>query len=365
MKVPKTTAKKITKKVAELLEEFHSQSKTHADKSLQYFYSALLNTHKDNKELRDLINHIFYKRPDLTIKHMTNLMYRALQYIYIYNKSQIELENYTKEDWTREIKKLLNSKTDKEEYKILMEHENTQTTVYQRYIGPKATISVLYSEKNPINILDIGCGLNLGLPGIELNYPFKQIEDTTSKKLLSKHIDTKIKIGKGYSIDIENPVEKQKWALACGFYPSELANLPDVESMCEFLWEKTKTKFIKLNVMELSKTWKEKKLPGIDVAIASTVLYQFTEKERKKALIEIKKVLRKNGILIINDFVEVNPKLTWNVDWFENSKPTYKTVILKKVGNSYSKPYEFINWNNGRCKTAYEGKDFYEIINTS
>src|SRR3989339_54972 len=343
--------------------ELIKQSNTHPDQALKEFYSASLSFLKVNKEFKNLHKDLLKKRAEMPPKHYVNLYYRAFQYDQLFKKNNKEIYNYTRKEWAIELNSLMQESDALSVFTHLIETESTQTTIYQRYIGPKAVLRAVYSN-SPIIVADIGCGLNLGLPGIELNYPFLDIRDETPGEFVTQEATSELNITDGISLDINNPKLKRKWALACGFYPKELANLPETARLCDYLWKKTKTSFVKGSILDLSKIWTRRKLPKCDAVIASTVLYQISDKDRESALAEIWEILTPGGILIINDFLAVNHKILWNVEWFGNKGKTssYTTVVLQKEDKAFSSPYEFIKWDNGRCKVAYSGKDFKKVL---
>lgn len=343
-----------------LIDEFTAQSQNHPDESLRAFYLASIDFYQNNRKFREILHSAVDNRSGITSTHFVNLMYRAFQYILLFEKSVSGLDKFTKKHWLKELKELLESEESLLTYQELLEKESTQTTIYQRYAGPKAVISAIFDGK-PLKVVDLGCGLNLGLPGLELNYPFKKIEDNTPQNTLSSLLNNKVFIKNGLSIDLVDPVQKRKWALVCGFYPGELKSLPETDRLCDYLWANTNIKFFKESLLNVSALWKKHKFPKYDVAITSTVLYQLSEKDQAKALKEIRKILKLGGVLIVNDFVNVNHKIHF-VNWFKKGTSNYKTVVLVADKTGFSTPLEFIKWDTARCRSAEAGKDFKKVL---
>ena len=345
-----------------LIEEITIQGNTHPDPSLREFYFASLDVYREDKTFKNVLDRVMLKRTDIPAKHFVNLLYRAVQYILLFEKSVEGLAGFDRPRWTAELKSILSSQAHLQTYQELLEKESTQTTIYQRYAGPKAAILSIFGNRE-VSVADLGCGLNLGLPGIEQNHPFMPIEDHSPSKKITSLVGESINLKNGISLDLVNPIKKKTWALACGFYPGELSNLPETGKLCDLLWSQTKTSFVQESLLNVSKIWKAKKLPKFDVAITSTVLYQLGDKDREKAMREIRKILKVGGVVIINDFVEVNHKISWSVDWFKkDSQSNYRTVVLQAIKGGFSQPMEFIVWNTGRCKVAYPGKDFKNVL---
>jgi SAM-dependent methyltransferase len=351
----------VSTKADPLIEEFSAQSMAHPDASLREFYKASINLYKNSKKFQKVHKDALKKRSDITVKHYANLVYRALQYILLFEQNAKNLSDLTQKDWKKYIDSVLNSENYLQIYKDLLEKESTQTTIYQRYIGPKAAIRAVFGD-TPVKVADLGCGLNLGLPGLEQGYPFQKVEDNTPETLFSELTSKPINISIGVSIDLVNPVQKKKWALACGFYPGELCNMSETDQLCDTLWNKTSVKFFEKSILDVDQFWQDQGFDLFDVAITSTVLYQLPESLQEEAISKIRSILKKGGILIVNDFVNVNGKLTWNVDWFKKDTSSYKTVVLVAEDGGFSKPYDFLDWTSGRCKSVGAGKNFSKVL---
>ncbi|RJR26320.1 hypothetical protein C4561_05525 [candidate division WWE3 bacterium] len=345
-----------------LIKEFQVQSKTHPDKSIRAYYEALQKIAKESKNFNKFLSNVIKKRLDLNEKHLANLIYRSTQYIMLYHNGKRNLSDMESDDWVKEYTALLSDGALQELHYTQTISENTQTTKYQRYAGPKAALRAIFDSKS-INVADLGCGLNIGLPGIELDFPYLKIKDNTGDNKITQLIKDQVFVKQGISVDIYDPKEKLAWALACSFYPGELGSLEETESLIDFLWNKTRTSFYRYDAKNIARLWNEKKLPLMDAVITSTFLYQLNDEERKKTFRNIGKILKQNGILIVNDFVEVDGSLSWDVDWFEKGASSYRTVILVKNKKGFSRPYEFIVWKNARCREASAGRDFEKVIN--
>ena len=348
--------------IKDIKSEIQTQSQSHPDKSLRNFYSNLYSRLEEETVVYELILDVTQSRSDITNKHFVNLFYRAFQYVMIYNFVNYELADLNEDAWNTLLDEVLSDESSLATFKELILNENTQTTIYQRYLGPKAALWYLFKEKK-LSILDIGCGLNIGLPGIEKDIPFTEIEDKTNGKAIDECMYKSLNIHNSYAVDIYDPKIKRDWALACGFYPGELHNLEKVKELCEIIWKSTNIQFYQKDILKIDELWKSKKLDKVDAVIASTILYQFEPKEVSTALKALRKVIKHPGVLIINDFIHVEDDIIWDVDWFKDGKPSYKTVMLPTTDEGFSKPYEFITWNNGRCKIAHPGKHFEDIVN--
>ena len=347
--------------IEKILTEIEKQSNTHPDPSLREFYKVYLKLYPTHTKTKMYLEKVTTERKGMEIHHLANLIYRATQYVLIYKYNKKDMSTYTQDTWEEVIKDILDTE---DIYNILLEKtlkENTQTNIYQRYLGPRAVLAKKFKKKQ-INIVDLGCSQNFGLTGIELNYPFLKIKDNTKNNELTKLEDQNLNIKSAIGIDIENPKDKSDWAMACRFYPKELQLFDSENQMIRYFKKQAKiTKFIQCSVLEMGSMWKKEKLPKADAVIASLVLYQLPAELKEQAIGEIHKILKSGGVLIINDFVKTNSHIKWNVPWFENGQSNYKTIVLEKKKVGFLEPLEYIIWDSGRCLEACPGKDFHRI----
>jgi SAM-dependent methyltransferase len=346
-----------------LIKETISQSKNHPDKIIREYYLAVTEIYSKDKDFADFISIIENERDDIDKYHLVNLLFRSTQNIVLSEYSETDITKLNKGNWKRIYTNILKNNKHRETHMSHLLKRSTQTTVYQRYAGPKALMN-LFFKGEPINVLDIGCGLNIGLPGIEQDQKFKNIKDKTKSKKFSKWLGQKTNFRNGISIDISDPKKSYDWALSCSFYPSEMHEKKETEKVIKKLWRNTKTHFFQMDANLLSEVNKEKNIK-FDVIIASTIFYQLTPEERERIFTEIHKILKPGGLLILNDFVYINKKLSWKTNWFKRKKSSYKTVVLFNRDTKLSRPYEFVTWDNGRCREVFEGNDYNSIINVS
>lgn len=346
-----------------MVEELKRQSQSHPDTCIREFYLATLEVlSQPNSPLSQLLEEVLSSRPEISAKHLANLLYRAVQYIFIFKQKRLNFNfaSHKKPEWVAELDRLTPSSKSHELLKKLLIEKSTQTTIYQRYAGPKALLSILFGNR-PITILDVGCGLNVGLPGLCLKEQFLSIEDKTPFHQFSNFLKAPLNISGGWACDTKDPIQNKNWALACGFYPGELGNFSQFSRFVDRVWSNSPISFVQEDVLNLDLHH----LGGhpVDAVIASTVLYQLAPKSRRTALRNTLSLLNEGGYLIINDFVTVDIKVKWGASWFsQNGKSNYRTVILQKKKWGFSLPRTFVSWNNGRCRTAYPGKDFDKIL---
>lgn len=348
--------------VAPLLREIHIQSRHHPDLCLREFYKAYLTLCRKNSAFPRLLQKVIRQRPELNEKHLTNLLYRAWQYLLLFKKKDGQFPFFRKGEWRKSLAELYQTPSYWQSYQRLLAEETTQSTLYQRYAGPKAALVVLFGKK-PLRVLDLGCGLNLGLPGLQHDFPFLPIQDHTPGKSFTRLLRARVDFASAWAVDKIRPEEKKKWALACGLYPGEAAKLPEMERLCDFLWHHSPVKFTLANLLFLARHFRKLKLKALDAVVISTVFYQLRDRERQVAFEQIRQVLKRDGMLLINDFLEIESnQLNFAVDWFKKGESAYRTVVLRKEEVSFSRPFEFLRWDNGRCRAVWPGRDFAVML---
>lgn len=301
----------------------------------------------------------------LTPSHFVNLFFRAVQYIEIFYLKNVNYpaEYKNREIWEQELK-LIFSKYRKLITEILLTKDTT-TTIYQRYAGSKIVLNAFFPKKK-LAVADFGCGGNYGLPGFEKNIGFSNIIDKTAHSFASFFLNQPFYLKNGLAIDKENPEEptSKAWRLACSFYPQELSKNSNISILEAKITGVKKVKFIQkdltLNTIEDSSLTEN----SYDAVIISTFLYQLNAPEQLLVLTLAKRLLKKGGLIVIQDFaiVDKNGNLKLINNWF--SKPySYKTFILGNVTNW--QPKEILKWKNGRCKEVKSGKDFNYLLKYS
>lgn len=328
------------------------------------FYSSFLDfINNGNPYAVNLINGV-QERRSLTPELHTNLLFRAFQSSMLANPNYPQ--NYDNAQiWTDTLTQFFNE--DVPEYqairKTLLE-KDTSTTIYQRYAGERAIMAML-AQGNPVTVADIGCGGNYGLPGIELNEPFKLLKDNTPNQMVSNYIAEPFNIDDGIAIDLNNPYEADSiaWRHSCGVYPTELMNgeLDRIKLFEQRLNASQKIGFKQANLLQLD-THLDLPFDKCDFVILNTMLYQLHSSEQKNAIQQARLLLKQHGVLFIQDFARKDPndatQLQFSgVSWGEPN--SCRLFLTNKKPDSIL--YEALRWNNGRCTEVTPGDDFSRI----
>lgn len=324
-------------------------------------YESLLNLMGENMAVRQYLQDIYEKRP-FTPGHFISLVFRSIQYIELFVKEDHTYRTFTKSvDWDATLDDLLNSER-KNQFRELMLTKDTVTTKYQRYAGPRAILSALWPQDQPVNVADFGCGSNYGLRGIEQDEPFEKIDDGTPGKKLTELLSTPLTISRGLAIDKENPDDPkaQAWSLACSFYPKELGQVEYPHHFKRRLRESGNVTFLQADLTAPS----TEKIPQnyFHAVIISTLLYQHPPEVRLSIIEKARQALRDDGIIIIQDFAFKDPSSPDGLSFMEpgTNNYCYRTFVSRPP--QQDNLLEVFQWSDGRCTTVRAGSDYSRIF---
>ncbi len=342
--------------LSELIDSAHNPPGN--DPVLKSFYTAIVEMVEEGN-ISGFLSKIKDSRKDTTYKHLVNLLYRSFQAIKFKQNDFSYRDFKDVHQWINELKSLISNQKTKSYFEKLLLTKSTTTTIYQRYAGPYGLVAYLFDGQD-VRIADLGCGGNYGLRGIATFEPFKKIKDQTSGRLVNKMLAKKISLNQGIALDKEDPdsPEVKLWRLACSFYPKELGEVKQVLSFEERIKKTKAVKFLKIDLLTT------KMLPQIkvNVAILSTILYQLNFEQQLLMIEQAKKVLSRDGLLIVQDFAAknlANPKhLDFNESWFGKSF-SYRTFISGPKTNFEF--WEILRWDSGRCQMVKNGEDFEKL----
>lgn len=324
------------------------------DKVIKSCYGAYIDLLSD-PVIFDLTSDILLSR-GFTPSHFVNIFFRAIQFIELYI---IKSPNYPQKFdntavWKKELRIIFTKHYDL--LKEILTTRDTTTTIYQRYAGSKIILNALFPNQE-IKVADFGCGGNYGLPGLIKNVNFRTIKDNTKYSRATKLLDKTTHIIEGLAIDKEDPYKEDSkaWRMACSFYPHELNGS---SSNFDQKFDLNSTMFACFDLTAIAAELKNTINKNYyNAVIMSTFLYQLNEKQVKNVMKFAKKLLVKNGVIIIQDFAlkSENGKLLFINNWF-SSPNSYRTFIIgDKTG---WKLKEILRWDSGRCKEVSEGEDF-------
>lgn len=333
------------------------------DPVLGSLYTVVLDMVNHNNTMADILKSVKRRRPDVTNTHLINLLPRTLQLMRLREHDVSRIATLTTaQQWEAELAQVLSDEPTRRTWEDLLVKKSTTTTVYQRFVGPKVLISHLF-DNLPVSLADLGCGGNYALPGMELEEPFKPIADETPNQVVTRLLSERVTLKKGLALDREKPDDKEviEWRLACR-YPAELRQIPEIVAFEEKLRRGSKkVDFLQVDLVKVDLDWLPKRV--VDVANLSTILYQLNPDEQVAVLTRAKRLLRPDGILVVQDFAAKDPNsptsLRFDESW-SGKKYGYRTLLAcEKTGWTFR---EALQWQGGRCNAVRAGEDFDEIF---
>lgn len=333
------------------------------DPVLGAFYEATLQAIDNQQPFGQLVARAKMNRPDITDKHLANLLFRAFQFMRLGQGDLTYREVVNVEWWHSELVGIACRDDQRQIFEDILRHRSTTTTIYQRYAGPHAILARILNG-NAVTVTDLGCGGNYGLRGIESREPFKPIEDQTPEQQVVKFLSQSINLLSGLAVDKEEPdaEEIRRWRLACSFYPQELDEIESLQAFEERIIGSSRVKFIQGDLLEpdFSPQQQSKAL------ILSTILYQLSRQNQIRLLERAKDWVEQDGILIVQDFAEKNPENPTHLDFSESwfgREFSYRTFVAsEKTAWIFQ---EVLQWNNGRCTQVRAGQDFGYVFSQS
>lgn len=347
----------MNQRISSILEEMQNQA-LHPpgdDMVMRACYLSLINYFSTAQNTHILESILTYR--NFTPTHFVNIFFRAIQYIEMYEFKNIDYPQLftTTAQWDAEIEKIF--RLHQENIIQILLTRDTTTTIFQRYASVKIILNALFPHKG-LSLVDLGCGGNLGIPGLCENKAFDTILDHTANKSATTLLSSPISISSSLSIDKEDPYESDaiSWRTACSYYPHEIANSQFNET------DSTDYKkyFLKLDITNTKSHQQYFMRKTHDAVILSTFIYQLSDEETKKVLEFAQSLLNATGVIIIQDFaIKEDGKLNLLNNWFSHKFP-YATFILHAKNNW--KPMEILRWKNGRCRELIEGSDYRFIL---
>ena len=304
------------------------------------------------------------QRPDLPPASLANLMFRAVQSQLLFTKDGYPHGYETKRKWKEYIMKLTDDVSFYSELLATLER-NTTTTKYQRYLPPLSLITTLCPYKD-VSVADLGCGGDLGFPGIIIRESFAEFTDNTGGFVTDATRFEKLGRIQLYAVDKEHPLSDVaiSWRFACSYYPSEIIDGEDrreKEFEARIRVGKVGQRFIQADITEPSfpALFGDKR---VDFVTILTTLYQLPDSLKVKAISNAKKLLEDDGTIIVQDFFSKDPKnpsgFDTNINW--SGPNSYNTFVLSS--HTRWMPLHVLGWNGGRCTEVWKGEDFDEFI---
>jgi SAM-dependent methyltransferase len=252
------------------------------------FFWFLSQSLESNDSLRETFNTIISERPSVNGNHLAWLLFAALQSVSSFAYDGVEKWEYVEFSKQLEIDLLCG----RARIVQACSTQNVSTHIIGRYAALQM-IAVLLCSQKPLNILDVGCSLGLGLLSLNTDY-LKALAEVTDP-LLASALAQRVKLGDRVGIDSCTPdfdwlsacyfpIHKNCRAVARAVY--EDLNLPD-----------RRCRLIKMDASNIDNT--SIIVPGsyFDIVWMSNSHYQFEGAERQ-IIQNIRNALTPGGVLL-------------------------------------------------------------------
>lgn len=311
------------------------------------------------------------KRPMLRW-HAHNHIFRAVQAQLIRREEQIGYpQNFSyATDWIPELHGLLETGHSRDiGFEVDLLIHSVQSNVSGRYRSMAMILDALQDrypssgDVQTVTALDVACSLNRGYTHLASDIPFDPIIEAQHAHLptVNRRIQNRIHFENSLGVDLKslNDENTRWWAEACSMYPSErldrrlVSTYQALDSLevpglsfedADFVETGPEGRWDPAGALHPSRAHM------YDVVTMYTFLYQLSAEEYEKALHHAQAVVKPDGIIIIQDFMN-----TLNHDWhavtFNSSSEewSYRTFALDMQQREAGLQPLFV-WNNGRCE---------------
>lgn len=328
----------------------------HPDIAIRNFNRALVRTYRKNARVRKFIDRVAVSRKDLSPTHFADLIARAVQHR-LRQRDVANYKNYSIIEWLDFWRKV----TDEELGLLqqILETRSVATHVLERYRG-LAVISSMIENHRGIRVCDWGCSLNLGLPAIIrprhlLNGAgTRELTDFTPGNVVERALEKdNIHFDKAVGVDRQSP--DFEWVASCSYFSQyEITRnlLSQLRNSLSGLLTVTETIVGDVTGENIIDSHSVLSAGNFDLVHASMMMYQLSDKHKRRALENASTLLRDGGIFMELTFI--NP-----ANWFLK-KNVVSRVQFKKNGK-LGKPLDWIVWSSSRCEEVYPGKDFEKV----
>lgn len=328
----------------------------HRDQSMRKFNRALLKHLETDPFFNQTIKNIFEIRSGITADHLTDLLARSAQYSFrknsISNYAAFSEEQFL--DWLQHLTGP--SLTD---FLYPLNRYNVATHIPERYRAAAASVSAISFKKGKITALDIGSSGGLGLPAISSPPHLLRdssgngftLVDSTPGEIIRRQISRSSSGITAVNLDSQ-PVDWE-WIYCCSYFSDYEKQRIRLESdQRDLIPHRKNVQEIVGDISDKNTFKKLKKDYLFDFIYASMSTYQMSDREFTQALRHIEQLMLDRGVFM---------ELTWidRTDWF---KPwNVQSTARFKLENKLSPPFQWLIWDNSRCREVKPGVDFQKV----
>ena len=309
------------------------------DSQVRNFFYVLL---RKNGQLKNIVESVFRKRPNLTDEHLAYLLFAALQYL-----TDFEYDHLTK----KQIKARLDKDipTYSKQLIEICQQNNLSTQVFSRYSALQVALAAI--QKPHKSIIDLGCSAGWGL--LALNSDLLRKFSSSDIRIIN--LATKaVELSRVVGLDSSSGTNDIRWLSSCIF-----PEIKEKRNNMVQLWnllkaQETKTEILHMDIKNVIRNNDLEK--GFDIVWTSSTLYQigntFDESfsEIRPAL---EFLLSPNGIWIDAYYKK------WDIDFASVDNP-YQFTIYQN-GN-FDKPLIFLKSDSDNVFNLEAGENFEESL---
>ncbi|GAC1391854.1 MAG: hypothetical protein NVSMB46_05900 [Candidatus Saccharimonadales bacterium] len=331
-----------------------------------------------NEKLKETLVFSFGSRENLDAPHTYNLLLRSIVKQVLRKQEELHFpyKFYKPDSWREAIEEIVD---EPEELTMDLMIRNVTSNKEERYKTLKL-INLLYQDRFGTypKIIDFGASQNHGLKMIAGNFPIEYTDVVDAKdnrnngfveygkteevniemtNKLNDLMQESTGVSDSLGVDILWKDDKitQEWARSCSFYPSEIAQKPQLIKQYNDLdnYESDNVNFIMSDICDpqLSNSL-EIQSRKADIIFISTIMNQLNSTQRRNALINAVHCVQDEGLIVVQDFVMRDSRYPseqrFLKDW-HSKKYTYRTMIYDVKDDTRSF-HEIMHWDNGRCR---------------
>ncbi len=364
--------------------EFQAAHLPEHDLYVRAFSAAMLHLLEHDSDVAATMREVVKARLDkgnASATYLSHLTLRACQRVFwfgfmtdphfqTYDAASYPIGYGDREKWLADLPRIILSE---DEFLSYVRTRDLQSNIPDRYTSFKL-LGQLYGNRFGVSpsILDVGCSADLGLKLLDKNsglfvptihraydgdeiaeLPVGLVEALHSKVTSGARIGESVGVDKTPPVSLKDDNDTFQWIFACSLTPSEYM---DKERKAQFYnllaYKPEGVHFQQADFAEDGVTIEVPSgIEGFNMATFCTVIYQIPTSERDKVIANAKRHLLPNGIIVVQDFVNVDPddphNLVFPEHWFYEEYG-YRTLVLD-MQNEEVGFQEVFRWRNGRC----------------
>lgn len=360
---------------------------------------------REDANARQVTEAFLAKREGISTAYAARLLFIGMQADLMRHQERNDYPRADKylypETWHELLCRLANPQAGESHDKFVdfIENHEAQSNVSHRYASLSFLLSIMPEQlgerpkqgKYP-NIADIGGSTGKGNKQVALagHYPFRKVigvrkiaaadnmveyeEDAVLTVKFNTGVASGLELGASISVDIAemddpetllriksgslNPKQQMK--------PSEIERYDTLDMAVPL--DISKKEIIRRYTgdfasLDLEDFAAHSPVDHYNVVMISTILYQLTEAEKNSVLNNAKKIVKPDGLIVVQDFAKIDKtdktRLRFYNNWYRPYQ--YRTLVLDQKSDTPDEFLEILVWDSGRCEKVMLGRDFHRL----